>query len=67
MSIDPNTARLLDKIELLTRANDAQLETIQKYRRRNCALQRENDAYRAMVSKAGTQATRPQEIEQEGR
>ena len=49
MSTDPNTRRLMDRIDLLERANNAQFETIEKYRGQNVALTRDNNAYRALV------------------
>ena len=49
MNIDPNTRRLMDRIDLLERANNAQCETISAYRHRNYAQGIELDAYRAIV------------------
>ena len=49
MSTDPNTRRLMDRIDLLERANNVQFETIEKYRGQIVALTRDNNAYRALV------------------
>ena len=59
MSTDHNTRRLLDELELLRRANDVQLQTFDKYRKRNAALQRRVDRLEAMVGKVGIQSTKP--------
>ena len=49
MSTDPNTRRLMDRIDLLERANNVQFETIEKYRGQIVALTRDNNAYAALV------------------
>jgi hypothetical protein len=49
VSTDPNTRRLMDRIDLLERVNNAQCETISAYRHRNYAQGIELDAYRALV------------------
>ena len=49
MTPDPNTRRLMDRIDLLERANNVQLSTIETYRGQNVALTRDNNAYRALV------------------
>ena len=49
MTPDPNTRRLMDRIDLLERANNVQFETIEKYRGQIVALTRDNNAYAALV------------------
>jgi hypothetical protein len=49
MTPDPNTRRLMDRIDLLERANNVQLATIEKYRGQNVGLTRDNNAYAALV------------------
>jgi len=66
VSADPNTRRLMERIDLLERANNAQLATIEAYRRRNVALTRENRAYAALMGKLNLRASSGPEIEREG-
>ena len=67
MSADPNIRKLLEQIDMLSRANDAQCETIIRYSRRNAACDRELKAYRAMVGKLDVQASGGPHIKREGR
>ena len=64
--VDPQTARLLEKIDLLERANQCQLDTLERYRRKNAALQRENAALKSVVDQAGIKAPQRANIEREG-
>ena len=59
MSADPNTRRLMDRIDLLERANNVQFETIEKYRGQIVALTRDNNAYRALVGELSIKRRRP--------
>ena len=59
MNIDPNTRRLMDRIDLLERANNVQFETIEKYRGQIVALTRDNNAYRALVGELSIKRRRP--------
>lgn len=59
MSTDPNTRRLMDRIDLLERANNVQFETIEKYRGQIVALTRDNNAYRALVGELSIKRRRP--------
>ena len=54
---DINTRRLLDRIDLLERANAQQLIQIETYRRKNVRLTRENSKYAAEVGKMSLPAT----------
>jgi len=59
VSTDPNTRRLMDRIDLLERANNVQFETIEKYRGQIVALTRDNNAYRALVGELSIKRRRP--------
>jgi len=59
VSADPNTRRLIDRIDLLERANNVQFETIEKYRGQIVALTRDNNAYRALVGELSIKRRRP--------
>ena len=59
MSTDSNTRRLMDRIDLLERANNVQFETIEKYRGQIVALTRDNNAYRALVGELSIKRRRP--------
>ena len=59
--IDVNTRRLMDKIDMLERANEMQRLTIETYRGRNVALTRENNAYAGQLGKMRTHAAQQAE------
>ena len=60
-----NLTRLLDDLNTLKQQVETQADTITRYRRRNSALQSENEALQAMVGKVGI--TRTQGAKREGR
>ena len=67
MSADINVARLMDRIETLSKANDTQAETINRYSRRNAALERRVEALQAMVGKVSITPSGGARIKREGR
>lgn len=48
---DANTRRLLDKIALLERASEVQVQTIDKYRKRNIKLMRQIESMQVIVNR----------------
>ena len=58
---DPNTRRLLDKIDMLERQVSTQSITIDDYRRKNVRLTRENIAFEAHLGKLSTHAAKQAE------
>ena len=60
-----NLTRLIDERDTLKQQVETQASLIERYRRRNSALQRQNADLQAMVGKAGITAT--QGAKREGR